>query len=136
VLALLSRVHFDKSSRTSILDSRRFSVLQLDDVMAVGLAPQRIVAFVTGSLGVIGVLLAAIGIYGVTALTVSRRNPRDCGCAQRLARNAVRFVRLVLRQALSLTAVGTILGIALGCDRRSGAFNVVGRRLATRSHRV
>src|SRR6185503_12531609 len=49
------------------------SVLQLDDVMAVGLAPQRIVAFVTGSLGVIGVLLAAIGMYGVTALTVSRR---------------------------------------------------------------
>src|SRR5688572_2332722 len=50
------------------------SIRQLEEAMAVGLAPQRIVAFVAGSLGLIGVLLAAIGVYGVTALTVSRRS--------------------------------------------------------------
>jgi predicted permease len=89
------------------------SVQQLDDVMAVGLAPQRIVAFVAGGLGVIGVLLAAIGIYGVTALTVSRRT-REIAVRAALGAQRGAIVRLVLRQALSLAAVGTVLGIVLG----------------------
>ena len=89
------------------------SIQHLEDAMAVGLAPQRIVAFVAGSLGLIGALLAAIGIYGVTALSVSRRT-REIAVRAALGAQRGAIVRLVLWQALSLTAVGTVLGIVLG----------------------
>jgi putative ABC transport system permease protein len=89
------------------------SILRLEDLMAVGLAPQRIVAFVAGSLGLIGVLLAAIGIYGVTALSVSRRT-REIAVRAALGAQRGAIVRLVLRQALSLTALGVVFGIVLG----------------------
>lgn len=89
------------------------SIQRLEDAMAVGLAPQRIVAFVAGSLGLIGVLLAAIGIYGVTALNVSRRT-REIAVRAALGAQRGAIVRLVLWQAVSLTAVGTVLGIVLG----------------------
>jgi predicted permease len=89
------------------------SIRRLEDTMAGGLAPQRIVAFVAGSLGLIGVLLAAIGIYGVTALSVSRRT-REIAVRAALGAQRGAIVRLVLRQALSLTALGVVLGIVLG----------------------
>jgi len=89
------------------------SIRQLEEAMAVGLAPQRIVAFVAGSLGLIGVLLAAIGVYGVTALTVSRRS-REIAVRAALGAQRAAIVRLVLRQAMSLTALGTLLGMVLG----------------------
>jgi putative ABC transport system permease protein len=89
------------------------SIQPLDEAMAAGLAPQRIVAFVSGSLGVVGVLLAAIGIYGVTALTVARRT-REIAVRAALGAQCGAIVRLVLRQALSLTVIGAGVGVALG----------------------
>jgi len=44
-----------------------------EDYVAVGLLPQRVAASVAGSLGVVGTLLAGIGIFGVTASMVTRR---------------------------------------------------------------
>ena len=51
--------------------------LPLTALTAVGLIPQRIAAGVAGSLGVVGLLLAAIGIYGVTSYNVNRRYARS-----------------------------------------------------------
>ena len=84
----------------------------LDDVVAVALTPQRVGAFVAGSLGVVGVLLAAIGVYGVTAFTVSRRT-REIAIRSALGAQRGSVVRLVLRQALSLTAIGCAIGLVL-----------------------
>jgi predicted permease len=89
------------------------SIRPLDDTMAAGLAPQRIVAFASGSLGFVGVLLAAIGIYGVTALTVARRT-REIAVRAALGAQRGAIVRLVLRQTLSVTTIGTVGGLALG----------------------
>src|SRR3954470_9586505 len=50
----------------------------LSQVTAIGLVPQRIAAAVAGALGVVGLLLAALGIYGVTSYSAGRRT-REIG---------------------------------------------------------
>jgi predicted permease len=84
----------------------------LEDSTALGLVPQRAAASITGSLGIVGLLLAAIGIYGVTAYWVTLRT-REIGI--RLAMGAQRgdIVGMVLRQGLSLAAIGSVIGLML-----------------------
>ena len=89
------------------------AMLPLDEAIAVGLAPQRVVAFVAGSLGLVGVLLAAIGVYGVTAYTVARRT-REIAIRAALGARRGAIVALVLRQAMVLIAIGSGVGLALG----------------------
>jgi predicted permease len=87
--------------------------LPLEEVTAVGLIPQRIVAAVAGSLGLVGLLLAAIGIYGVAAYNVARRI-REIGVRVALGADRRSILALVLRQGLGLTAAGVLLGVIAG----------------------
>jgi predicted permease len=89
------------------------SVRSLEDVLAVNLIPQRVGAFVAGSLGLVGILLAAIGVYGVTSYTVSRRT-REIAIRTALGAPRGSVVRLVLRHAMFLTAIGCAIGLVLG----------------------
>ena len=84
----------------------------LDDYTAIGLVPQRIAASVAGSLGLVGLLLATIGIYGVTAYMVSGRT-REIGIRIALGAQPSAVVGMVLRQGLALTATGAAIGLAL-----------------------
>jgi predicted permease len=86
--------------------------LTLEEYSQVGLLPQRIAASVAGSLGVVGLLLAAIGIYGVTAYMVSART-REIGIRMALGAARASVMRMVLRQGMTLIVIGTAIGLVL-----------------------
>jgi putative ABC transport system permease protein len=83
-----------------------------EDYAAIGLLPQRAVASLSGSLGVVGILLAAIGVYGVTAFVVTRRT-REIGIRVALGARRRDVVRSILGQGLSMVAVGASIGLIL-----------------------
>ena len=84
----------------------------LEDATALGLVPQRVVVSVAGSLGLIGALLAAMGIYGVAAYTVTRRT-RELGIRIALGAQRADVVVMVLQQGLWLAISGSAIGLLL-----------------------
>src|SRR5439155_4058811 len=84
----------------------------LEDYTAIGLVPQRVAASVAGSLGLVGLLLASMGIYGVTAYMVARRT-REIGIRVALGAQRGDVVRMVLRQGMTLAGVGVLIGLTL-----------------------
>jgi putative ABC transport system permease protein len=83
--------------------------MPLSEVTAIGLVPQRVASAVAGSLGIVGLLLAAIGIYGVTSYAVSRRT-REIGIRIALGADRGSVLTLMLRHGLALALTGVALG--------------------------
>jgi predicted permease len=77
-----------------------------------GLLPQRIAASLAGSLGGVALLLAAIGIYAVTAFSVASRT-REIGVRMALGADAGRVRRMVIGQALRISAIGGGVGLVI-----------------------
>ncbi|HSC28582.1 MAG TPA: ADOP family duplicated permease [Vicinamibacterales bacterium] len=97
----------------------------LAEATSLALLPQRLAAWIAASVGSIGLFLAALGLYGLTAFSVSQRTRE---IAIRLAVGAPQrsVVWLVLRQATVLAAAGAIAGLALAAGVASllGSFLV------------
>ncbi len=88
------------------------NTLSLDDMVALGLAPQRVLVAVAGTMGLVGLLLASMGIYGVTAYSVALRR-REFGIRLALGAPRVRVIWMVLRDGMVLVFVGAIIGLTL-----------------------
>ncbi len=95
----------------------------LSESLALGLAPQRILAAVAAGMGLVSLLLAAMGIYGVTAYSVALRR-REFGIRLALGAPRVRVISMAIRQGMWLVAAGgTIgLGLAIGAGRVLAVF--------------
>jgi predicted permease len=80
----------------------------------------RVAAAVAGAVGVVGLLLAAIGIYGVTAYLVTQRT-REIGVRLAMGAEAGVIVGMILRQGMARVATGLCLGLVLS----AGAIRVL-----------
>jgi predicted permease len=87
------------------------------------LAPQRIGAFLVGVFGLIGLTLAAAGLYGVLAFGVAQRL-REFGVRLALGARTTDIVRLVLRHSVIVVATGVAIGliVALAAGRLVAGF--------------
>jgi len=82
----------------------------LEEAAAFSLLPPRMAAAVSAALGTVGLLLAAMGIYGVTAYAVALRT-REIGIRIALGATRVAVVRMVLRFGMTLVAAGSVAGL-------------------------
>ena len=92
----------------------------LDDHLRLPLLPARLAASMLGAFGILAIVLAATGVYGVMAYAVSRRK-REIGIRIAIGASRPQVMRLVLIRTSVLLAVGTVLG-TLGALAIGGQF--------------
>ena len=89
--------------------------------MQVAVFAQRMAANLLGAMGVLALLLAAIGLYGVMAYAVSQRT-QEMGIRLALGASPSSLLNMILGQGMKLTGIGLIIGLALAL----GAFGSIG----------
>jgi len=88
------------------------SIHTLKDQVASQFTQQRLIARLTSFFGILSLVLASIGLYGVTAYNAACRT-NEIGVRMALGADRGHIVNLVLRGAFALIALGLIIGLPL-----------------------
>jgi putative ABC transport system permease protein len=86
-------------------------LLPLDEQMQRSLLEPRMYAEIAGLFGLLGLLVAVLGLFSLLSYTVSQRT-REIGIRMAVGAGEGEVLRLVLRQGMALVAVGLALGLA------------------------
>ena len=107
----------------------------MDAQVAATLLPAKAGAISVSAVGIVAMVLASIGLYGVIAYSVARRT-REIGIRMALGAKPSAVVGLVMKQGLALAAVGVGVGARAGARRREGGRRRALRRQLRRSDRL
>ncbi len=110
--ATLSEAHVRQAMASVDPSLPIISIRTLKEKVATQLTQQQLIARLTSLFGILSLVLASIGLYGITAYNVGRRTG-EIGVRMALGASRGQVVRLVLRGAFLLIAFGLILGIPL-----------------------
>src|SRR3989440_379892 len=89
-----------------------YGIKTLKDHMKIPLFPAKIAAGALGSFGMLALVLAAVGIYGVMSYVVAGRT-REIGLRMALGARTGNVRRLILRQGMSLALIGSAIGLGI-----------------------
>jgi putative ABC transport system permease protein len=82
-----------------------YNFVSLEDAAALSRTTERFIFVLVSSFGLVGLVLAAVGLYGLLALQVARRE-REFGIRSALGATARQIIQLVARQGVTLLALG------------------------------
>lgn len=91
---------------------RIYEMATMEEMTAQSLWQVRWQAWLLGSLGLLAILLASVGLYGVVAYTVAQRT-REIGVRMAMGAHSGDVLWMVLGRGLRLTATGIAVGLAL-----------------------
>jgi predicted permease len=84
----------------------------MEEAMGTSLMPARVGAMLAAAFGGLGTLLAAIGLYGVIAFSVTRRT-REIGVRMAIGAKPAAVLSMVMRQGLTIVLIGLAVGSLL-----------------------
>jgi predicted permease len=87
------------------------NVRSMESHLGTAMLPARLTGIVLGIFGLLGLVLASVGIYGVMAHSVAQRT-REIGIRMAVGAARVDVVRLVMRQGLTVVLIGSLIGLA------------------------
>jgi predicted permease len=91
----------------------RIRLRRVNDSLDYQMAPFRALAALAGALGMLALLLAVVGLYGMMSFAVNQRT-REIGIRVALGAKPATVVRMFLREGLRLALIGAALGVLGG----------------------